>query len=268
MSKRILARLCALPMAAAVTVLVAAPASAHVTVSPTKGTAGSYTVLTFSVPHGCDGSPTTKVAIKMPESIYSVTPTRNPFWTVEKVMVQLDEPITGPHGNTVTERVGKVVYTAQQPLPPGQRDEFELSLKLPDRPGKTLVFPTIQYCKQGKTGWVQVPAEGQSAHTLPRPAPTVTLLPAGAMTGHAAGSGSAAGSNGAAEPGNATGSDGAAEPDSATTSVDDTGTTSAETAPVAAEAEGTSAWGIAGFVAGLLALVIAAGALLLARRRA
>ena len=30
---------------------------------------GAYTVLTVSVPHGCDGSPTTKIAVQLPESI-------------------------------------------------------------------------------------------------------------------------------------------------------------------------------------------------------
>ena len=52
---------------AAALALGAAPAFAHVTVSPSVATAGSYTVLTVSVPHGCDGSPTTKVSIKIPD---------------------------------------------------------------------------------------------------------------------------------------------------------------------------------------------------------
>ena len=62
------------------------PAQAHVTVSSAGATPGAYTVLTFSVPHGCDGSATTKVAIQIPDGINAVTPTRNANWQVTKAM--------------------------------------------------------------------------------------------------------------------------------------------------------------------------------------
>ncbi len=87
----------------------AAAASAHVSASATSTAAGSYTVVTFSVPHGCDGSPTNVVTIELPESVPSVTPTINPNWTVEKVVKQLPEPLTDAHGNEITERVSSVV---------------------------------------------------------------------------------------------------------------------------------------------------------------
>ena len=172
-----LRRACALPLTAGVVVLAAGPAAAHVTISPGEGTAGSYTVLTASVPHGCDGSPTTEVAIQMPEEILSVTPTRNPLWDVRTVMQQLDEPVADPHGNEVTERVGQVVYTAREPLPEGYRDAFELSLQLPEAAGETLAFPVVQTCEQGETAWVETAADGDTEE-LEAPAPTVTLLAA------------------------------------------------------------------------------------------
>jgi periplasmic copper chaperone A len=134
--RRTLTRLGApLAAAAVVTVVAAVPASAHVTISPSDATAGAFTVLTVSVPHGCDGSPTTKVEIQMPESVLSVTPTRNPFYDVESTIEQLDEPVTDAHGNEVTERTSTVVYTANTPLPEGQRDTFELSFQVPDAAG-------------------------------------------------------------------------------------------------------------------------------------
>ncbi|MDQ7905210.1 YcnI family protein [Phytohabitans sp. ZYX-F-186] len=154
-----------------VVLLAAAPAAAHVTVTPTETSAGSYTVLTVSVPHGCDGAGTTKVAIKIPEDIIAVTPTVNTNWTVQKVMADLNPPVKDSHGNEVTQRVNEVVYTARAPLPDDMRDTFELSLKLPDTPGKTLVFPSVQTCEKGETAWVQVPADGQNADDLEHPAP-------------------------------------------------------------------------------------------------
>lgn len=107
----VVAGVCALSLGGALA------ASAHVSVSPNTTAAGSYALLTFGVPHGCAGSPTTKVAIKIPEQITAVTPTVNPNWDVQKVMVPLNPAVTDSHGNQVTERVDQVVYTAKTPLP-------------------------------------------------------------------------------------------------------------------------------------------------------
>ncbi|WBB53525.1 YcnI family protein [Verrucosispora sp. WMMD573] len=160
---------------AAAVALTGAPAAAHVTVSPSVTTAGSYTVLTFGVPHGCDTSATTKVSIKMPEQIVSVTPTVNSNWTVQKVMAELNPPVKDGHGNEITQRVTEVVYTAKTPLPADLRDTFELSLKLPDAAGETLAFPAVQTCEQGETPWVEMPAAGQDADELEHPAPAFVL---------------------------------------------------------------------------------------------
>ncbi|GIJ39914.1 YcnI family copper-binding membrane protein [Micromonospora andamanensis] len=160
---------------AAAVALTGAPAAAHVTVSPSVTTAGSYTVLTFGVPHGCDTSATTKVSIKIPEQIISVTPTVNSNWTVQKVMAELNPPVKDSHGNEITQRVTEVVYTAKTPLPADLRDTFELSLKLPDAAGETLAFPAVQTCEQGETPWVELAAAGQDPDELEYPAPTFVL---------------------------------------------------------------------------------------------
>ncbi len=167
-----------------------AVASAHVTVSASETAAGSYTVLTVSVPHGCAGSATTELAIQMPEGINEVTPTRNPFYDVEKVQAELDEPITDAHGNTVAERTSEVVYSAQTPLPDGERDSFELSFQIPeDAAGQTLTFPSIQTCEEGETAWTEVPADGQDEDELEHPAPSfVVTEPTGDAHGSAAAS--------------------------------------------------------------------------------
>ena len=178
-TRRTAARLLAAPAAAGVALLaVAGPASAHVTVTPTTTAAGAYTVLTVSVPHGCEGSPTTKVAIQIPEEILAVTPSRNPLWDVTKEQQKLAEPVTDVHGNEVTERDAVVVYTAKAPLPDGYRDAFELSVKLPEEEGKTLAFPAIQTCEKGQTAWAELAAEGQDAEELEHPAPTLTITAA------------------------------------------------------------------------------------------
>lgn len=134
----------------------AAAASAHVSASASSTAAGSSSVVTFSVPHGCDGSPTTVVTIEMPESVPAVIPTVNPNWTVEKVIEQLDEPLTDAHGNEITERVTAVVYTTTGAgLADGYRDTFDLSLRLPEgEVGDVVEFPVVQTCAVGTAEWV------------------------------------------------------------------------------------------------------------------
>ncbi len=171
----------ALAGAAALVVVGAAGAGAHVSFTAGVGTAGAYAVLTLSVPHGCDAAPTTEVSIQMPEGINAVTPTRNGFYEVEKVMEDLETPITDSHGNEVTERVAQVVYTAIEPLPADQRDALELSLQLPeDAAGTTLYFPTLQTCGDVEEAWVQIPEESQDPHSLDAPAPAIEVVSADA----------------------------------------------------------------------------------------
>lgn len=231
-------------------VAVAPTAGAHVTVSDTEQTAGAYTVLTFSVPHGCAGSATTEVAIKIPEPIADVTPTVNPNWDVEKKMAQLDSPIDDGHGGELTERVDQVVYTAKTPLPDGLRDAFELSLQVPDEPGETLYFPVVQKCEEGETAWIQTPSEGQSSHDLDEPAPAVEIVAAadGAADSH----------------GDAGHDDGAADTDDASQASDDVTVAGTATPEKSSDSNGTAT---AALVIAIIGLVVALGGVGLAMSR-
>ncbi|RLV57186.1 DUF1775 domain-containing protein [Aeromicrobium phragmitis] len=147
----------------------AGAASAHVTVTPSTTAAGSYSVLTFAFGHGCGESPTTQVAIDIPDEIVTVTPTINPNWDVEKVMETLDEPVDDGHGGQYTERVDQVVYTAKSPVPDGLRDTLALSLQLPGEDGDKLVFPVIQSCEEGENAWIQTYEDGEPEPDSPAP---------------------------------------------------------------------------------------------------
>jgi uncharacterized protein YcnI len=167
----------ALAVTAGALLLGGSVARAHVTIAEPEHVAGSFTLLTFGVPHGCEESPTTEVRIQMPESIPSVTPTVNPNWDVEKVMEELDPPLEGSHGEVITERVSEVVYTANTPLPYDYRDAFVLSLQIPeDAVGETIYFPTIQTCEEGETAWIEIPEAGQDGEELESPAPAIQIV--------------------------------------------------------------------------------------------
>ena len=151
------------------------PASAHVTASPNKTAPGSYSTVTFAVPHGCHGSPTTAVSITIPEGVYTVKPTRNANWTISTTTVPVDPPIKGKHGD-ITERTKTVTYTALTPLPNDQRDAFDVLIKLPkDQAGTTLYFPTSQKCEVGETNWRTIPQPGDEGKHIKHPAPHLTI---------------------------------------------------------------------------------------------
>jgi uncharacterized protein YcnI len=240
LNRRISARLGAATGAGLlIAAIAAAPASAHVTITPDDTAAGAFTVLTVSVPHGCEGSPTTGITIQIPEQILSVTPTILSGWQVQKQMTQLDTPVEDAHGNSITERVGQVVYTTDQPLADGYRAAMELSLQLPETAGETLTFPVIQKCVKGETAWTETPAEGQDPEALEHPAPAVTITDAAAA--------------GDAEAGDTDTSAAAA-------------TTTTRTVEV--ESDGNAALGLAGLAAGLIGIVLGLMALTRSRRDA
>lgn len=172
-------------LAGAALLALSAPlaASAHVEVDPSSTAAGSYSLLTFSLGHGCDGSATTGITIDIPESITSVTPTVNPGWDIDKVAVDLATPLDDGEGDTITTRVGQVSYTAQAPLADGLRTTFVLSLQIPaDTAGETLAFPVLQSCEVGETDWSEAVVEGEAepAH----PAPSLVVTDATTESGH------------------------------------------------------------------------------------
>ncbi len=169
-------------------------ASAHVGVTPDQTAANSPALLTFAIPHGCGDSSTTRVAITLPPELNDAQPSVNPNWTAAKVTEQLAEPKKLADGATITKRTSQIVYTAKEPLSHELRDALVLSVKLPDTAGKTLYFPTLQTCEAGQVDWSQLPAEGQDAHALKTPAPSLTVSAAPAAGGH----GDAAGGHGAA----------------------------------------------------------------------
>ena len=244
-----LRRLAVLPAAGVLALAVAGPASAHVTVTPSTTAAGAYAVLTFSVPHGCDGSATTKLSIKLPDDVIEATPTRNAFYDVEKVTAKLDTPITAEDGDEITEKVDQIVYTAKTPLPDGERDVFEVQLQIPeDDAGKTLTFPAIQSCEQGETAWTEVPADGADEDSVEHPAPAFEVTDAADTDGHGHQM-----------------DDSSASPAAEGAAASGETTTAAVSAAADSDDDGGNTLGILGLVAGLLGLAL--GGLALARTR-
>lgn len=152
----------------------AAPASAHVTVQPADAAADSYAQLIFTVPHGCNGSATKALRVKLPDGILSAKPQMKPGWRVEIKTRKLDTAVAGPHGKSVSEVIDEVDWRGG-PLPDNLYDTFGLVVRLPDKAGQVLYFPAVQECEQGVARWIEIPTSSHSADKLHAPAPAVRL---------------------------------------------------------------------------------------------
>ena len=158
-------------------VFAAATVAAHVVADPNEGPAGGYFRTALRIGHGCGDSATVAVRVKLPEGVVSARPQAKPGWTVEIVRRTLDKPVAAGHGKTVSVVVDEIVWRGG-PLPADQFDEFGLALKLPDGPGRTLYFPTVQECEAGALRWTAIPKAGETWGELKEPAPFVRLVPA------------------------------------------------------------------------------------------
>jgi uncharacterized protein YcnI len=161
-------------MLSAIGVLAAIPAFAHVTAHPDSGVADSFFETKFQVPHGCDGSSTVAIRIRIPTDVTNVKAQMKPGWTASIKMRKLDKPITGESGQTITETVDEVDWRGG-PLPDNLYDEFGLVMKLPPAAGNTIYFPVVQECQQGTNRWINIPAAGQKWNAVREPAPFVVV---------------------------------------------------------------------------------------------
>ena len=162
-------------LASALLVAAAGAAHAHVTANPNEAPANGYFRTALRIGHGCAGSPTIAVRVKIPDGVTAVKPQVKPGWTVEIKMRTLDKPADAGHGRTVGETVDEIAWRGG-PLPDAHFDEFGLSMRLPAKAGQTVYFPLVQECEQGVHRWIEIPAAGQKWDDLREPAPFIRLI--------------------------------------------------------------------------------------------
>ena len=160
----------------------AAAASAHVGVDKEEITAGASTVLTFSVGHGCAGSPTSSMKFQVPEGVLNAQPLVKPGWEIAVEREQLATPVESSHGDPQTDRVAVVTFTADEgnALPNEYRDTFSMSFRAPEAEGE-LFFKVVQGCETGENAWIE---EWDGTGEEPEhPAPSVKVVAAVADAG-------------------------------------------------------------------------------------
>lgn len=216
---------------ATLTLALAAPAGAHVTLQPGSAPAGGFTRLDLRVPNERDDKGTIRVEVKMPPGFAFVSYEPVPGWKTMVKRQRLAKPLN-IDGLEIDEQVSTVAWIGDPPrggiIRPGEFQDFGLSLAIPKgAPGSELTFKALQTYEGGEVvRWLGPPDAEQ-------PAPRVTLTAANGS---------------AARPAPSTGATPSASP-AAAKGDDDSGTLTAVALAVAA-----------------LALGVAVGAVLVTRR--
>ncbi|MGB3457174.1 MAG: YcnI family protein [Litorimonas sp.] len=157
----------------AVITLLAGQASAHVVFNVDEAKAGAFHTAQLRVMHGCEGQPTDRVRIVMPDGVTRVTPRVVSGWDISVEMRTLDEPIL-LHGFEVEEVVGALIWSGGS-FPDFAYEQFEFRAMLPDEPGRRLDFVVNQGCGDLRLDWDDIAAPDADPWALDEPAPYITL---------------------------------------------------------------------------------------------
>ena len=153
-------------------------ASAHITLETREAPVGAAYKAVLRVPHGCEGTATTTLRVRIPEGVIAVKPMPKPGWNIDTVSGKYSKTYNYFHGAKLSEGVTELSWSAGK-LPDAYYDEFVFAAFLAGdlEAGKTLYFPVVQECEKGVHRWIEIPAAGKSGHDLAEPAPALKLLP-------------------------------------------------------------------------------------------
>jgi periplasmic copper chaperone A len=163
----------------AISLAAATQALAHATLETREARVGAPYKAVVRVPHGCEGTATTAVRVKIPAGVVAVKPMPKPGWTLDTVKAPYGKTYSYFHNAKLSEGVVEVSWSGGKLLD-AHYDEFVFQGFLSGElePGKTLYFPVVQECEKGVHRWIEIPAAGKSADDYQEPAPAVKLLPA------------------------------------------------------------------------------------------
>lgn len=152
-----------------------AAADAHVTLANAVTAQNSTYKAALQVPHGCDGAVTTAIRVQIPEGVIGVKPMPKPGWTLTTTRAAYAKAYEN-HGRKVTEGVREIVWAGGN-LSDDHFDEFVFQAFVATDGGAAgaVYFPTVQTCAKGETAWTEIPAAGQSPHSLKAPAPQLRI---------------------------------------------------------------------------------------------
>ncbi len=148
------------------------PAAAHVTLEQPEAAVGAGYKAVLRVPHGCKGSATVKLRVRVPEGVIAVKPMPKPGWTLETVKGKYAKSYPFYHGAQLSEGVKEILWSGGR-LPDDFYDEFVFTgfLTTDLQPGGTLHISVVQECEQGVERWIETTGPKDE-----KPAPALKLI--------------------------------------------------------------------------------------------
>lgn len=173
-------------LAAALLALSATAALAHATLERKEASPNASYRGVVQIMHGCDGQPTTRVSVTIPEGVIGAKPMPKPGWQIATARGAYAKSYPSHHG-AVAEGVKTITWSGGS-LDDDRVDEFTFFARITDAfaPGSTVYFPVEQDCATGGYRWSEIPAEGQAARGLKSPAPGVRVVAAAQKTADSA----------------------------------------------------------------------------------
>lgn len=171
---------------AALLLLTATPAFAHVSFEKPEAARGKSYKAVLKIPHGCDGLPTHTVRVDIPEGFIGAKAMPKAGWTIKTTRGAYAQSYGYYHG-PISEGVKQIEWSGGE-LPDEFYDEFVaagfVAKELKD---EALYFKVVQLCDKGELSWSEIPAAGQNPHDLKAPAAVLKI--AGGERAEAAGGG-------------------------------------------------------------------------------
>lgn len=151
---------------------------AHVTLETKHAPQAATYKAVLRVSHGCDGSATKALRVKIPEGVVNVKPMPKPGWTLELKQGKYAKTYAGSEGAKLSEGVQELIWSGGT-LPDSFYDEFVFrAFVTPDLPaGKAVYFPVVQECEKGVHRWIEIPTEGKKLDDYPEPAAELVITP-------------------------------------------------------------------------------------------
>ncbi|KZB97708.1 hypothetical protein AU375_06037 [Methylobacterium radiotolerans] len=156
--------------------LLASAAQAHAVLERKQAAPGTSYRGVVQIMHGCNGKPTTRVSVTIPEGLIGAKPMPKPGWTLTTARGPYAKTYASHHG-TVSEGVTAITWSGGS-LPDDQVDEFTFLAQVAGtfEPGATVYVPVQQDCAEGSYAWSEIPKAGQDAQDLKAAAPSFRIV--------------------------------------------------------------------------------------------
>ncbi len=154
---------------AALSVAGILPACAHVSFANRQVPLAPTIDATLRIPHGCNGSPTVRLRMRIPAAVTAIRPAAKDGWTIAQ------------SGQGTTR---DIAWSGR--LPDKQRGEFHFVMDLESsvQPGQVIHFPVVQECETGISRWIDVTGKASAdagvtdeTDETSSPAPSIRILP-------------------------------------------------------------------------------------------